>query len=203
MIFKKGLVSLILLVFSGNALAHCEKERAELEEWNTKFQQLSSASCAAGIFGGIFAVVTVGASMAPCGALIASAANADRIRHEKEANLRRCVEQEKKRQKQAEVARKQKEAEKAKKLKEEIELAEARRKDAEKLAAEERSWDGYYAALGQLSKEVEDFTREWVAEGYSIEGEDFKKELRNFKMDRLREIGPPHSELVALARGDL
>ena len=80
----------LLLSFSTQAFAVCEQERNEYANWNTKCETLSAASQVTGVAGGIFAIVTFGASMIPCAATCAAAQNACRIRDEKQHNLSKC-----------------------------------------------------------------------------------------------------------------
>ncbi len=93
------LVTIILFnTFSLNAFAVCESERNEYNHFNDLCNKLTAASQVAmvsgGIFGTIFAIPTLGLSLAAGGLAGAgpgfAATNACRIRDEKKSNLDRC-----------------------------------------------------------------------------------------------------------------
>lgn len=162
--FKKTLLSLILFPISGNTFAICDQERAELAEWSAKFKQLSAASCVAGTVGGYFAIPSWGVSMVPCAILITATANANRIKHKKEENLRRCEAHEEAKVEDAEAQAK-------------AEAAAAAARAAEALAELEKRYpqqDIEHVQINRITmtelyeRKIQEFVNDLAAQGWDI-----------------------------------
>lgn len=175
--FVRFVFSAALFSFASNAFAVCERERAELAEWNSRAEELSAASCVAGAAGGFFAIVTFGASMAPCAALSASAANAHRIKNEKQDNLNIC---EGNAAREAEASKSAADAAQAAAnlavLREEY-IRDCNERDRQNLAIHTDNLNGIYDRM------VQDFVAALVAEGWDIADQDTINLINDTRLD--------------------
>lgn len=167
-------VLLLVFAFTSNAFAICEHERNDYADWNDRCEKLSATSQAIGAVGGLFAMVTFGASMIPCAAATAAASNACRIKDEKKQNLETC------------------EARSAY-------LAQEAQEAADRAIAAEQARLGRIAQidedfvsrrtviLQQYNQMIQDFTKNYTAEGWNMNDPESQELLRTTRTSIERE----------------
>ena len=167
---RTPLVVVLLLSISTQAFAVCEQERNEFEDWNTRCEKLCAASQITGTAGGIFAIVTFGASLIPCAAAIGAAKNACRIRDEKRNNLNNCEKF------QTDLANQV--------LKDAEILLQAKQARQNKIAQINTDYADKKLKITQLyDKKIQDFVDNFVTEGWDINDPDSQELIRTTRAD--------------------
>ncbi len=158
------LLSLMVLCFSMNAFAVCEKERAERDEWKNRFEKSKgTTNLLGGAIGGAIGFLCGGPPGAAVGGLVLGGAgyvptcNFERIYLEKEKNLSDCLDRE---------ARLEK-----------IKADNEARDQAALVRIHKETDDMRKAAIEYFDNELEEFTQDFIDEGYDINQPHIQREI--------------------------